>query len=216
MQVLAQKKCRMIQDFEAKLPTIYDNRSVKTFVVALGKNMKHFRYLMTLVAGLGLLLALSVLPAAAAGSTASTTAPTNTGPADAALIQGQTMTIPGSSSLWFKFDYPAPDYAGNNNQRSTAIVVLPNGTGSGLGFKVYSPEQINDWWDVTPMGQGTAQTERASNDTPADNGSVLSADLSWQGSMGEGGPYYVEVTNSNTYPSSFQLNFQLLNPPAQP
>lgn len=173
--------------------------------------MKRLRYVVALLAGLALLSALSILPAGAAPPESNAVAPTNTEPATAALIQGQTMTVPGNSSLWFKFDYPGDAVRG---QRSTAIVVLPNGTNSGLGFKVYSPEQINDWWELTPMGQGTAQEVRLSNGTPADYGSAVSDDLSWQGSMGEGGPYYVQVTNPTAYPLSFQLTFQLMSPPS--
>ena len=126
------------------------------------------------------------------------------------MIQGQTQTVPGNSSLWYRFDYQGDSTPG---QRDTVTIVMPNGTDSGLGFKVWTPGQISDWWELTPIGQGTSQNLRDSNGTPADYGQVQSSDLSWKGTFGETGTYYVQVENKTDSPLTFQLMQQTTHIP---
>jgi hypothetical protein len=156
------------------------------------------------------LAGMSVFAASAAPPGSSTTVANNTGPATAALIWGQTETIPGNSSLWFRFDYAGDAASG---QRDRVSIILPNGTDSGLEFKVWTPGQMSDWWELQPVGQGTPQEVRASNGTPADYGPSQSNDLSWTGTFGESGTYYIQVQNTNDYPMSFKLNEQYVSIP---
>lgn len=154
------------------------------------------------LATVALLLATTVLTAQAAPPASNSTTSANVDPAHAALIQGQTQTIPANSSLWYRFDYLGDAAPG---QRDTVTIIMPNGTDSGLDFKVWTPGQMSDWWELTPVGQGTSQNLRSSNDTPADYGQVLSSDLSWKGSFGETGTFYVQVENKADAPVTFQL-----------
>jgi len=154
--------------------------------------------------GAALLLVMSVAAVSAAPNTDTSTAQ-NAIPGTAASITGATQTIAPNGDLWYKFNYNAnrDDQTG----RTPIYLTMPNGTNSELGFEVYTPAQINDWWSETPIGRGTAQRVNA-NGVPVDYGQDASPDLSWVGKFGESGTYYVRVTNANNSPMAFVLTIK--------
>jgi len=127
-------------------------------------------------------------------------------PATAQYIDGQMHSVPANGALWYKFDYSAA--RDEDGHRDTRTLTMPNATGTGLGFEVYTPAQISDWWEQNPVGQGTAQVILSSDGQPADNGDALSQDLTWKGGFQDSGAYYVRVTNSTMSPLQFALNVQ--------
>ncbi len=148
----------------------------------------------TIVLGaLALLLTVGVLSAAAAGGA-------NTSPATAAVIDNQTHTIPANSSLWYRFDY-----AGD---KSLIIATLVNGNNTGLAFDVFTPGQIGDWFNETPIGRGTSQTVNCDTGAPGLAGGCQSNDLIWTGKFNANGTYYIQVMNNTGSALSFRLTVQ--------
>ncbi len=140
---------------------------------------------------LALLLSVSVLTAAAANGT-------NDSPTAAVAPDNQTHTIPANSSMWYRFDY-----AGDKSQ---ITVTLVNGNNTGLQFEVFTPAQIGDWADETPIGRGTAQSINCNTGAPGLSGACLSNDLIWTGRFNASGTYYVAVMNNTASSQAFQLS----------
>jgi hypothetical protein len=124
----------------------------------------------------------------------------NIDPGHATVIDNQGHMIPANSSLWYRFNY-----AGD---RSAITVTLANGTNSGLGFNVFTPAQVGDWWDEKPVGRGTAQTVNCDTGQPDESGGCQAYDLSWIGDFNASGTYYVQVVNNNANPMTAQLTIQ--------
>jgi hypothetical protein len=140
-------------------------------------------------------------------------APANNFPGGASNVDNQSHAIVANSDLWYSFQY--------SGDRSTVTLTMPNANGSGVGFNVFTPSQITDWWDEGPIGRGTAQAINCDTGVPEDNGACQSADLTWVGDFNEAGTYYVEVINNNSNATSFQLSIQgagvsSVPPPAAP
>jgi hypothetical protein len=150
---------------------------------------KTIRLLMLLLAGLAIALSASALPAAAA--------PGNTFPGGSAYVDNQSHSISPDASLWYRFDY-----AGD---RSAITLTLVNGTNSGVGFNVFTPAQIGDWWDEPPVGRGTAQALSCNTGMPENGGACADTSLTWVGNFPENGTYYVKVVNNNSGALTFQL-----------
>lgn len=147
-----------------------------------------------------LLLVVSALPALAAPPAL---VAENTAPSSAAEIQGQTLTVPAHSSLWYRFDYPG--------DRARVTISMPNRDNNSIGFKVFTPLQMNNWWETTPIGQGTyAQVQCSQGFVGGGLGQCNASGLSWAGTFGESGRYYVQVNNSSNSPLEFALNSQTL------
>lgn len=164
--------------------------------------MKNLRKWLALT-GVGLLLVLSVAAVSAAPPNANSVP--NDIPATAAYINGQTQSLAGNTSLWYKFDYNGlkdSDYG-----RTPVTVTLPYGALNGLGFEVYAPAQIADWWEQTPVGRGTAQ-QLYDDGVPTTHGPNTSPDLTWVGRFPESGTYYVRVVNNNPGAETFALDIQ--------
>jgi hypothetical protein len=145
--------------------------------------------MLMLVASVGLLLALSVMGVAAAPN--SLGAIPNDIPGTALYVDGVSHPIAGNSSLWYKFNT-------TSNSRDEAVLTLltlTNGTNSGLKFDVYSDSQIANWWDATPIGRGTSQS----------NNGVRSDNLTWAGEYDGNGVQYIRVTNTNPGAAAFTL-----------
>ncbi len=158
-----------------------------------GERVKKTIRLGTLIlAALALLLSVSALPTAAA--------PGNTFPGGAAYIDNQTHAIAPNASLWYRFDY-----AGD---RSSITITMPNATDSGVGFDVFTPAQIGDWWDEHPVGRGTPQAVNCSTGLPEESGGCQANDLTWVGDFNANGTYYVQVVNNNAGAMNFQLTIQ--------
>lgn len=127
--------------------------------------------------------------------TVSAQGPVNNGPATALYIDNLAHTIPGNSSEWFKFNY------GGGNSLTT--VALLNGANSGLHFDVYTPEQVMDLANETPIGRGTVQA--VSCNTGSSTAECVRNDLRWEGKFHTGGTYYVQLFNDNPAPAAFTL-----------
>lgn len=127
-------------------------------------------------------------------------------PATARYIDGSQQNVGANTSVWYKFDYSAT--RDEDGHRDPTTITMLNATGTGLGFKVFTPDQINDWWEQTPIGQGTPQVILSSDGQPADHGDALSSNLTWVGKFAANGTYYVQVTNDNAYAMNFMLNIQ--------
>lgn len=130
--------------------------------------------------------------------------PPNDIPATARYVDGQTHSIGANASLWYKFDYSAA--RDEDGHRDLATLTMVNANHTGLGFQVFTPAQIANWWQQTPVGQGTPQEIRSSDNVPATYGDAQSTNLSWVGSFVDTGTYYVRVTNINSSPMDFVLN----------
>lgn len=124
----------------------------------------------------------------------------NIDPGHAMVLDNQGHTIPANSSLWYRFNY-----AGD---RSAITITLLNGTNSGLGFNVFTPAQVGDWWDEKPVGRGTAQTVNCDTGLPEESGGCQAYDLSWIGDFNASGTYYVQLVNNNSNATTAQLTIQ--------
>lgn len=155
--------------------------------------MHHLRFVLVSLAGLALLFGASTLPALAAP-------PANVSPPTAAYLDNQTHSIPANSSLWYQFGY-----AGD---RSQVVLTLMNGTNSGVGFNVFTPAQISDWWELSPIGRGTSEPVNCDTSEPMQKGKCQSSDLMWVGNFDVGEAYYVQVVNNNSTPTAAQLTIQ--------
>lgn len=111
----------------------------------------------------------------------------NTEPAKALPITSEKFVVPANTTLWYSFFYP-----GDNSQMTMRMIP---GTQEKLSFMVHTPSQLAKWWDVKPIGRGSAQKD----------------DLVATLNSNEGGTYYIEVTNDNPYAVGF--NFDLFNIP---
>lgn len=127
-------------------------------------------------------------------------------PATAAVIDGQMHAVPANGALWYKFEYNAT--RDEDGHRDLASLTMPNATGTGLGFEIYTPSQIADWWEQKPVGQGTAQQIDTSDNMPAIYGDGQSSNLTWVGRFVDNGTYFVRVTNSTGSSLNFALNLQ--------
>ncbi len=153
--------------------------------------MNKFRFVLA-VAGLVCLLSSSVLMASAAP-----VGPTNNDPFAAPFIDNAPHNLTGNSFAWYRVDY-----AGNDTLLTLSLV---NANNSGLGFEVFTPSQLNDWWEIAPLGRGTAQQVICNTGRPADNGACQSNDLSWTTRSKFGETFYVLVTNNNKTAMDYQL-----------
>lgn len=144
---------------------------------------------LSLVAGAGLLLALSVMSVAAAPAVPGVVP--NDIPATAQYVDGMSHPIAANSSLWYKFNSTS-DTA---NDAILTSLSLTNGTNSGVTFDIYSGGQIANWWDNTPVGRGTSQGSFG----------VLSDNLTWAGKFNGNGVQYIKVTNTTSNATAFTL-----------
>lgn len=159
--------------------------------------MKTVRPIFAVLAALGVLIGLGTYPAFAQQ-------PTGTSPETAPYIDNVSHTIPGKTTLYYRFEY-----AGDN---SPVRLVLLNAANDNLAFNVYTPEQINDsqWWLFPPIGRGT---DPGCGNQPAnpDVNKVcrpFANDLMWEGKFYGPGPYTVEVQNLSEQPQTFTLTIQ--------
>ncbi len=154
--------------------------------------MKKIHLVTIVLLVLAVLLAVTVLTAAAAG-------PTNVDLQHAQPVNNQPFTIPANGALWFSFGY-----AGD---RSTISVQLVNGDAAHLLFDVWTPAQVLDIANEHPIGRGTAMGVNCDTGRPQPNSSCRTPDLFWQGNFNTSGTgtYYVEVFNPNANPVNTQL-----------
>lgn len=168
------------------------------------------------IQGSGVRLAPQTQVAAAAPLSAPAAAPqlaaSGSGPDQPATLDAQKHTVSGGKSIWYRFDYAL----NSDGTRPLVTMRLLNGTQSGIGFRIWTPDQLHmmavtaadalvDKTHNQPIGMGTAM--RVNCDTGQQDGSALcqAPDLIWKGTFGATGQYYVEVVNTNAADGSYQL-----------
>jgi hypothetical protein len=105
----------------------------------------------------------------------------NAVPEKALIVSPAQQVIPAGRTMWYRFPY--------DGTRDQATITIPNGADNNLRVHVHTPEQIEQWWDVSPIGQATPK----------------GPDLVWSGNSNQAGDWYVEVMNNNPYPVGFQV-----------
>lgn len=136
-------------------------------------------------------------PAAAPALAASTD-----DPARAAAINGQSASIPADGATWYRFDYAL----NSDGTRPLVAIKMPNATNSGVSFQVWSPDTLSGgWWNNKPIGIGTPQTVDCDTGEITAAGDCQSPDMTWSGTFGASGTYFVRVVNSNNATSNYTL-----------
>jgi hypothetical protein len=102
--------------------------------------------------------------------------------------------IPANSSMWYKFDY--------GGDKSRIMILLYNGSVSGLWFALFTPEQAINFTDDKFIGRGM------SSPVLCDTGKCSGNDLVWVGNFGVPGTYFIRVTNPNDKPWTFKLHIE--------
>jgi hypothetical protein len=118
-----------------------------------------------------------------------------------AFLDNQTHTVAANGSAMYRFDYAL----NSDGTRPQVTITMPNGTNSGLGFQVWTPETINDMADNKPIGDGSPLTVDCNTGEITAAGGCQSPDLLWTGAFGSGGTYYVVVTNGTSSQMSYTL-----------
>ncbi len=135
-------------------------------------------------------------------------------------IDGQPKLLQAKSTAWHKFSYGIT----NSNARPLARLRLVNGVSTGVGFEVWSPQNIGEWWQSKPIGRGTPEVvvncggpssaAAAGEGTPTPTPEPMSPehcasnDLTWSGAFGGPGLFYVRVVNENSWPVEYVLLLQ--------
>jgi hypothetical protein len=125
-------------------------------------------------------------------------------PNRAGPIDGNIHILAAKSATWYRFDYALSD-TGARQQR---IVTLVNGNNSGVRFEVWTPDNLNNWWEKKPVGRSTSFQIDCDTGAASDQGACQSNDLAWAGSFNVGWAVYVRVVNENDHPSLFQLTLK--------
>ncbi len=157
--------------------------------------MKMLRMVVAVLLALVVLMSLGILVAGAAG-------PGGSNPTNAVLVDNSVDTIAANSSLWYRFDYQINTIT---NVKPVTTLTLVNGTNSGVGFEIWAPNQIQDMADNQPIGQGTAINIDCNTGEISGSGGCQSVNLTWVGSFGANGVYFVQVNNTNAAATSFNL-----------
>jgi hypothetical protein len=123
-------------------------------------------------------------------------------PNRAGVIDGQMHTLKANAAVWYRFEYAVNHMTDEHPVFTLALVY---GNKSGVAFEVYSPENINGWWENHPTGRGTVQMIDCDTHEPSESGECESPDLSWAGRFRSDGTIFVRVVNSNGVPSNFIL-----------
>lgn len=126
--------------------------------------------------------------------------------------------IPANSAQWYHFDYQLHEKA----QRPTVELTLVNGTWIG-GFEVWTADQLaqlattyqeakDDPVHNQPIGRGTARRINCDTYKLDNHGDCKADDLTWRGTFGASGSYYVLVTNTTNAPVDFALIMRHIAP----
>ncbi len=143
----------------------------------------------------------STAPAGAPGLTVTTDDPNK-----AAAMDGQRHTIAANSATWYRFDYAINNDTG---ERPVKTIALVNGNHSGATFEVWTADALNGgWWNNTPIGRGTPYSMDCDTGERTGGGQCQSADLTWSGTFGTSGTYYVRVVNDNNAATDVVLTIQ--------
>ena len=127
--------------------------------------------------------------------------PLGSGPSGVPYADNQIHTLPGNSSVLYRFDYSLDTL---NGIRPVTTILLVDGYNSGVNFEVWTPDAVNDMGNNHPIGRGSSVTIDCDTRLPLSSGQCISPDLQWSGAFGGSGTYYVRVVNSNNTQSNFQ------------
>jgi hypothetical protein len=129
-----------------------------------------------------------------------------TGPVDALAPKGQWMSLAGGETLWYAFSYHGhhdfPKAKDDEEKKDPVWIAsqvdarLDSEPDGSVTFSVWSEDQVRLWLtgeEFEPLGRGTA------NDYDP-------GDLSWAGSFGGPGRYYIVVENEGQGQASFLLS----------
>ncbi len=108
------------------------------------------------------------------------------------VVDDHRRVIPPKADLWFKFDY--------GGDKSQITVRIPDAKLSMIEFKVYTSEQTQNY-EREDKFIGVGSPPRVT----CDSGSCDSNELSWYGSFGQSGTYYLRVTNNSDKYANFVL-----------
>jgi hypothetical protein len=121
--------------------------------------------------------------------------PTNDSPYFALTVpDNRDQTIAANASLWYKFGY--------GGDRSSVLIVLPNGNAIGVGFHVYTPDQAARYTDGKFIGSGNT------GKIACETGKCTSDDLAWKGAFPVAGNYFIEVVNNTAKERTFRLSIR--------
>ena len=121
-------------------------------------------------------------------------------PAKAVALDNSPKSIPANSVQWYKFDYTLRD----DGTRPIMMLTLPNVFDQNdAKFEVYAPEVLTNWFDNHPTGTSTFQMIKC--DT-SESGFCATNRLTWIGSFGASGTYYVRVLNQTANPLNATLS----------
>lgn len=157
--------------------------------------MKQIRKTFMLLFGAALLLGLTVLSVAAASN--ADTAVSTDNPATAVSIDGASHTLAANSVQWFKFEYNAT--RNDDGSHNPVTVSIPNLTTPNIGFDVYTPDQIADWWANNPIGRGSARGILCGQIDANWSYTCQTYSLDWTGKFPTNGTFYVRVKNDNSF-----------------
>lgn len=108
------------------------------------------------------------------------------------VVDDRRRVIPPKADLWFKFNY--------GGDKSQIVVRIPDAKLSNISFKVYTSEQAQNY-ESEDKYIGVGSPPRVS----CDSGPCDSNELSWSGSFGQSGVYYLRVTNDSDKYANFIL-----------
>jgi hypothetical protein len=173
-----------------------------TYYVLVTNNTNNQLNYMFKVQGSGVSLGQQQASAPSAPAAAPALAATTDDPAKAAAINGQQASIPAGGATWYRFDYAL----NSDGTRPLVAIKMPNATNSGVSFQVWSPDTLSGgWWNNKPIGIGTPQTVDCNTGEITGAGGCESPDLTWSGTFGATGTYFVRVVNSNNATSNYTL-----------
>jgi hypothetical protein len=145
--------------------------------------MKHLRLLVPIV--------LAVMLLVLGGAVASAT---GVEPVGTPYVDNAPHSIAPNTEAWYRFEY--------NGKHDQILVRLVNARDDGLGFQVFTPNQMDEWWKNDGIGMGSPQGD----------------DLIWSGNSHESGTWFVRLTNEKAIPQTFTLEVTgegvSLTPPA--
>lgn len=125
-------------------------------------------------------------------------APTNNSPYFAVNVRDNKEQVIGPNGrLWYKFAY--------GGDKSSVLIVLPVGNATGVNFRVYTPQQAEQYTDQKYVGMGNTGKQAC------ETGQCSSDDFAWKGAFGAPGTYFIEVVNSMDKERTFKLHIEGTN-----
>jgi hypothetical protein len=161
--------------------------------------MKHLRTVgLVLLVVIVDVLGLGVLAPAAHGSGP-------TGQSGIPYVDTEPHTLPANSAQLLRFDYSLDSL---NNRRPVTTIKLLGGYASGVQFEIWTAEAIADMAHNKPIGRGTVIPLDCNTGQQIGGGQCMSPDLNWVGSFGGSGTYYINVVNTNNFPSTYHISIE--------